>query len=86
MPTKKSRTAAKKSPVAHKGNGSKPANNGRNGHKRTEKLFTDIEQLATQTPADCNDKPRKRGKRNGNNRPRLCPLPPSRHSPRVRRC
>ena len=63
MPTKKSRKAAKKTPVAQKGNGSKaPANNGRNGHKRTEKLFTDIEQLAVQTPADCEDKPRKRGK------------------------
>lgn len=60
MPTKKkSRTAAKKTPVAKKGKASKPANNGSNDHKRTKKLFTDIEQLAMQTPADLD----KKGKR-----------------------
>ena len=62
MPTKKSRTAAKKTPVAQRGNGSKSAQNGSKGHKRAEKLFTDIENLARKTPADSNGKPRKRGK------------------------
>jgi signal transduction histidine kinase len=62
MPTKKSRTAAKKTPVAAKGNGSGSANNGGNGHKRAKKLFTDIENLAKQTPADCDEKSLNLGK------------------------
>ncbi len=64
MPTDKSRTQEKKPPAASKGNGSKPFSHiGKTGHKRTEKLFTDIQQLAAQVPADCNSKPRVEGKR-----------------------
>ena len=62
MPTKKSRITAKKTPVTQKDNGYRSANNGRNGHKRTKKLFADMEQLAIQTPADCDEKSLEQGK------------------------
>ena len=56
MPTDKSRKTAKKPPVATKGNGVKPsAPNGGRSRKRVKKLFSDIENLATQSPVDCKE-------------------------------
>ena len=66
MAADKTRTTAKakKPPVAVKGNGFKaPANNGKKVNKRVEKLFTDFEQLAIQTPADLDEKNHKQGNR-----------------------
>jgi signal transduction histidine kinase len=67
MPTEKSRKPLKKSP-ALKAGVNPPKTSRSNGFKkrgRTEKLFSDIEVLAAQEPAD--SKPPKRGKRAGKN-------------------
>ena len=57
MPTDRPRKPVKKSLAESNGNGSKPpAGNGRRAHKRVEKLFADIENLALSSSADCEGK------------------------------
>jgi signal transduction histidine kinase len=65
MPTEKSRKPAKKSSAAKAGANPPKAvpSNGSKKLGRTEKLFSDIEVLAAQEPADCQAKFPKRGKR-----------------------
>jgi len=74
MPTDKSRKTAQKPPVATKGNGSKPAaGNGHRSRKRVKKLFSDIENLALQSPVDCDGGNGKQAKKSSLNLETLAP-------------
>ena len=63
MPSDKRRKPAEKPPAVSKSNGSKPSapNNGRS-RKRVKKLFSDIGNLAIQSPVDCEGKNGKQAK------------------------
>jgi len=62
MPSDKRRKPAKKPPVASKGNGAAATTiqSGRS-RKRVQKLFSDIENIALQSEAGCEEKSEKRG-------------------------
>jgi signal transduction histidine kinase len=57
MPTDRPRKTANKPPVVLTGNGSKPpAPTGSRARKRVKQLFSDIERIAIETCADCEEK------------------------------
>lgn len=64
MPTNKSRKLAKEPPAAMKESADSPPvrKNGQT-QKRVTELFSDIERLTGQLPADCREEPRKQAKR-----------------------